>query len=59
MIRVRGGTFLMGSDDFPPRERPVHLVAADSFPYAPNCDLRYHPSSRQPHDARVARPASA
>jgi formylglycine-generating enzyme required for sulfatase activity len=28
---IRGGTFLMGSEDFYPEERPVHRVAVDGF----------------------------
>ena len=31
MVRVPGGTFLMGSEDFYPEERPVHRVAVDGF----------------------------
>src|SRR3954453_10812909 len=31
MLPVPGGTFLMGSDDFCPEERPVHPVAVDGF----------------------------
>jgi formylglycine-generating enzyme len=31
MIRVPGGTFLMGSEDFYPEERPVHPAAVDGF----------------------------
>ena len=31
MVRVPGGTFLMGSNDFYPEERPVHRVAVDGF----------------------------
>lgn len=31
MIAVPGGTFLMGSNDFYPEERPVHRVAVDCF----------------------------
>jgi len=31
MVRVPGGTFLMGSDDFYPEERPVHRVSIDGF----------------------------
>lgn len=31
MVRVPGGTFLMGSDDFYPEERPAHPVAVDGF----------------------------
>jgi len=31
MVRVPGGTFLMGSDDFYPEERPVRRVAVDGF----------------------------
>src|SRR4051812_42413435 len=31
MVPVPGGTFLMGSDDFYPEERPVHPVAVDAF----------------------------
>jgi sulfatase modifying factor 1 len=31
MIAVSGGTFLMGSADFYPEERPVRAVAVDSF----------------------------
>lgn len=31
MVRVPGGVFLMGSDDFYPEERPVHRVAVDGF----------------------------
>jgi hypothetical protein len=26
MVRVAGGRFLMGSDDFYPEERPVHCI---------------------------------
>src|SRR4029453_14146593 len=28
---IRGGTFVMGSEDFYPEERPVHRVRVDSF----------------------------
>ena len=31
MSWVPGGTFLMGSDDFYPEERPAHHVAVDGF----------------------------
>jgi formylglycine-generating enzyme required for sulfatase activity len=31
MVWVPGGTFLMGSDDFYPEERPVHPVSVDGF----------------------------
>jgi sulfatase modifying factor 1 len=31
MVWVPGGTFLMGSNDFYPEERPVHRVALDGF----------------------------
>ena len=31
MVRVPGGEFLMGSDDFYPEERPAHAVAVDGF----------------------------
>jgi len=31
MVRVPGGTFLMGSNDFYPEERPVHRVSVDGF----------------------------
>jgi formylglycine-generating enzyme required for sulfatase activity len=31
MAWIPGGTFLMGSDDFYPEERPVHRVAVDGF----------------------------
>jgi formylglycine-generating enzyme required for sulfatase activity len=31
MVRVPGGAFLMGSNDFYPEERPVHEVAVDGF----------------------------
>src|SRR5215212_8324101 len=31
MVQVPGGTFLMGSNDFYPEERPVHRVAVDGF----------------------------
>ena len=31
MIRISGGTFLMGSNDFYPEERPVHEVTVDGF----------------------------
>ena len=31
MVRVEGGRFQMGSDDFYPEERPVHEVAVDGF----------------------------
>jgi formylglycine-generating enzyme required for sulfatase activity len=31
MIRIPGGAFLMGSNDFYPEERPVHRVAVDGF----------------------------
>ena len=31
MVRVPGGTFLMGSADFYPEERPAHLVTVDGF----------------------------
>lgn len=31
MVRVAGGTFLMGSNDFYPEERPVHRVTVDGF----------------------------
>ena len=31
MVRIPGGAFLMGSDDFYPEERPAHRVAVDGF----------------------------
>jgi formylglycine-generating enzyme len=31
MVHIPGGTFLMGSNDFYPEERPVHRVAVDGF----------------------------
>ena len=31
MVWVPGGTFLMGSQDFYPEERPVHEVTVDGF----------------------------
>lgn len=31
MVWIPGGTFLMGSDDFYPEERPVHRVTVDGF----------------------------
>jgi formylglycine-generating enzyme len=31
MVWVPGGTFLMGSNDFYPEERPVHRVTVDGF----------------------------
>jgi formylglycine-generating enzyme required for sulfatase activity len=31
MVAVPGGTFLMGSDEFYPEERPVHPVSVDDF----------------------------
>ena len=31
MVRVSGGSFQMGSDDFYPEEQPVHRVAVDEF----------------------------
>ena len=31
MVWVSGGTFLMGSNDFYPEERPVHRVTVDGF----------------------------
>ncbi len=31
MVRVAGGSFLMGSEDFYPEEQPVHRAAADGF----------------------------
>ncbi|MEV7507192.1 formylglycine-generating enzyme family protein [Streptomyces sp. NPDC091201] len=31
MVAVPGGTFLMGSEDFYPEERPVHPVTVDGF----------------------------
>jgi formylglycine-generating enzyme required for sulfatase activity len=31
MVRVPGGTFLMGSQDFYPEEQPVHEVTVDGF----------------------------
>ncbi|HEX2741740.1 MAG TPA: formylglycine-generating enzyme family protein [Rubrobacter sp.] len=31
MVRVPGGAFLMGSNDFYPEERPVHRVAVEGF----------------------------
>ena len=31
MVRVPGDTFLMGSNDFYPEERPVHRVSVDGF----------------------------
>src|SRR3990172_13163913 len=31
MVWVPGGTFLMGSEDFYPEERPVHTVEVDGF----------------------------
>jgi len=30
-VWIEGGTFLMGSDEFYPEERPVHRVAVDGF----------------------------
>ncbi len=37
MVRVEGGRFLMGSEDFYPEERPVHEVAVDG------CFIDRHP----------------
>ena len=31
MVRVPGGVFAMGSDDFYPEEQPVHQVEVDGF----------------------------
>jgi formylglycine-generating enzyme required for sulfatase activity len=31
MVRIPGGSFLMGSDDFYPEERPVHRATVDGF----------------------------
>ena len=31
MVWIEGGEFLMGSDDFYPEERPVHLAGVDGF----------------------------
>jgi formylglycine-generating enzyme required for sulfatase activity len=31
MVWIPGGTFLMGSNDFYPEERPVHRVRVDGF----------------------------
>ena len=31
MVRIEGGTFAMGSDEFYPEERPVHRVTVDGF----------------------------
>ena len=31
MVLLPGGEFLMGSDNFYPEERPVHLVAVDGL----------------------------
>ncbi len=31
MVRITGGTFRMGSEQFYPEERPVHTVTVDSF----------------------------
>ena len=31
MVWIEGGSFLMGSDEFYPEERPVHEVAVDGF----------------------------
>jgi len=31
MVVIPGGSFLMGSDDFYPEERPVHRVSVDAF----------------------------
>jgi formylglycine-generating enzyme len=31
MIRIAGGTFRMGSDNYYPEEAPVHRVAVDGF----------------------------
>lgn len=31
MLRIPGGTFRMGSEEFYPEERPVHRVAVDGF----------------------------
>jgi formylglycine-generating enzyme len=31
MVRIAGGTFRMGSEDFYPEERPVHEVSVDGF----------------------------
>ena len=31
MIRIAGGTFRMGSDDFYPEERPAHEITVDGF----------------------------
>ncbi len=31
MVWIPGGTFLMGSNDFYPEERPVHGVTVDGF----------------------------
>src|SRR5688572_83695 len=31
MVRIPGGTFLMGSNDFYPEEAPAHTVKVDGF----------------------------
>lgn len=31
MVRIGGGTFLMGSSEFYPEERPVHVASVDAF----------------------------
>ena len=31
MVRIPGGEFLMGSEDFYPEEAPVHRVRVDGF----------------------------
>ncbi|WP_327152341.1 formylglycine-generating enzyme family protein [Nocardia sp. NBC_01329] len=36
MVRIPGGEFAMGSDDFFPEERPVHRVRIDSFRIDPH-----------------------
>jgi hypothetical protein len=38
MVWVPGGTFLMGSNDFYPEERPVHRVAFDGLH---RCGVQY------------------
>ncbi|HEY4634521.1 MAG TPA: SUMF1/EgtB/PvdO family nonheme iron enzyme, partial [Candidatus Limnocylindrales bacterium] len=31
MVPIPGGTFLMGSEEFYPEERPIHPVSVDGF----------------------------
>ena len=53
MVWVPGGTFLMGSDDFYPEERPVRRVAVDGF------WMDAHPVTAGASAASCARPATS